>query len=218
MNFIPLDIKTWSRGQVFYYFNQIAPTGYSITVNLDVTKLRFVLKQEEKKFFPAYIWLVTKILNRQIEFKVAEKDGQLGYYDSLTPLYPTLHEDDKTISFMWTEFNEDFSVFYKSYLEIQKLYRNNHGMLSQTKEMPPKNSYTVSCVPWVSFSHFSIQRYDNKPYYFPTVESGAFYEENGLVQMPLSITCHHATTDGYHVNLFLEQLQYEMNHSENWLK
>src|SRR5574344_2482154 len=31
------------------------------------------------------------------------------------------------------------------------------------------------------------------------------------IQMPLSITCHHATTDGYHVKCFLESLQSDID-------
>ena len=56
------------------------------------------LKKAELKFFPAYLWLVTKVLNEQQEFRIADQDGQIGYYDSLTPLYATFHVDDKTFS------------------------------------------------------------------------------------------------------------------------
>lgn len=210
MKFTPIDLQTWPRGQMFYYFSKIAPTGYSLTVDLDVTKMRSTLKESGLKFFPAYLWLVTKTLNRQVEFKVAEQDGQLGYYETLTPLYAAFHEDDKTFSLMWTEFHEDFAVFYQSYLENQKRYGENHGVLAQP-ERPPANSYTVSCIPWVTFSHFAVHSYENKPYYFPSVESGKFYEKDGKTWMPLSITCHHATTDGYHVHGFLMELQEAMD-------
>ena len=37
------------------------------------------------------------------------------------------------------------------------------------------------------------------------------------MKMPLSMTCHHATTDGYHVSLFLEKLQREMNSFAQYL-
>jgi chloramphenicol O-acetyltransferase type A len=207
MVFTPIDLQTWPRGQMFYYFSKMAPTGYSLTVDLDITELKEVTKKAGVKFFPAYLWLVTKNLNRQIEFKVAEKEGVLGYYDTLTPLYASFHDDDHTFSLMWTPFNEDFSVFYKEYLQNQEEFSNNHGVLCQPQTPPPANSYTVSCIPWVSFSHFAVHSYDNKPYYFPSVEAGKFYEKNGKTIMPLSITCHHATTDGYHVNLFLEGLK-----------
>ena len=51
------------------------------------------------------------------EFKVAEKDGQVGFYDTLTPLYASFHEDDQAFSLMWTEYDESFPVFYQSYLD-----------------------------------------------------------------------------------------------------
>ena len=99
MPFTPIDLQSWPRGQMFYYFSKMAPTGYSMTVNVDVTELRRSTKEAGVKFFPAYLWLVTKNLNRQMEFKVAEKDGVLGYYDTLTPLYASFHEDDHTFFF-----------------------------------------------------------------------------------------------------------------------
>ncbi|MCI6738208.1 MAG: CatA-like O-acetyltransferase [Intestinibacter sp.] len=63
-----------------------------------------------------------------------------------------------------------------------------------------------------------MNSYENKPYYFPLVESGKIHEENGRLIMPLSMTLHHATTDGYHVKVFLEDLQDQMNNPQNWLK
>lgn len=215
--FTPIDLKTWNRGQMFWYFSQQAPTAYSLTVDVDVTHMKKVLDNAGKKFFPAYLWLVTKLLNQQTEFRVAEKDGIVGCYDHLTPLYAAFHEDDKTFSLMWTEFDDDFSAFYEDYLNGQKQYGDVHGVLSRTDRLPPPNAYTVSCVPWIRFRHFAVHSYQNKPYYFPSVEAGKITEENGKLLMPLSLTCHHATTDGYHVNLFLESLQAEADSFEKYI-
>lgn len=215
--FTPIDLKNWPRGQVFYYFSQIAPTGYSMTVNMDVTQLRKTLGKAGLKFFPAYLWLVTKNLNRQTEFKVAVKDGVLGFYDTLTPLYAGFHEDDHTFSLMWTEYTDHFPQFYQAYVENQKRFGNVHGVLAQPQTPPPENAYTVSAIPWVSFTHFAVHSYENKPYYFPSVEAGRFFEQDGRTMMPLSITCHHAATDGYHAKQFLESLQDDMNSFQNYL-
>ena len=38
--FTPIDLNTWPRREMFYYFSKMAPTGYSLTVSMDVTKLR----------------------------------------------------------------------------------------------------------------------------------------------------------------------------------
>lgn len=215
--FTPIDLQAWKRGQMFSYFSKMAPTGYSLTVNLDVTKMRQTLKKAKLKFFPAYVWLVTKTLNLQQEFKIAERDGQIGYYDFLTPLYASFHEDDKTFSLMWTQFDSSFRLFYSAYLDNQRQYGSRHGVLAQPHRLPPPNAYTVSCVPWISFSHFAVHSYESKAYFFPSVEAGRFFEENGKIRMPLSITCHHAATDGYHVSRFLEALQSEADSFEKYL-
>lgn len=208
--FTPIDITKWPRGEMFYYFSKMAPTGYSMTVEVDVTRLYATVKEKGIRFFPAYIWLVTKNLNRQIEFKCAEKDGVLGYFDILTPLYAGFHDDTKTISLMWAEYSDDFDEFYERYLENERKYGDNHRIIAN-EELPPENAYTVSCVPWVNFKHFAVHSYENRPYYFPSIEAGRFTEKDGRLMMPLSLTCHHATTDGYHIDIFLRNLQQDMD-------
>ena len=217
MKFTTIDLQTWPRAQMFYYFSQMAPTGYSMTVNIDVTSLHKTVKTAQLKFFPSYLWLITKNLNNQTEFKIAKKDEILGYYDTLTPLYASFHDDDKTFSLMWTDFNDDFHTFYENYIDNQKQYSTNHGVLTQPLTPPPENSYTVSCIPWVTFDHFAIHSYENKPYYFPSVEAGKLFQQDGRLRMPLSLTCHHATTDGYHISQFLNQLNNDIIHFEQYL-
>ncbi len=217
ITFTALDLNTWPRGQMFHYFTRMAPTGYSLTTQLDVTVMRKALKSRGIKFFPAYLWLVIKMLNKQVEFKVAINDEVLGYWDSLTPLHAAFHNDDKTISLMWTPYCEDFCEFYERYLDNQRLYGGNHGILSQPHQIPPPNAYTVSCLPWVEFSHFAVHGYENKPYYFPSVEAGKFMERGSSIMMPLSITAHHATTDGWHIKCFLDDLQEAMDEPEEWI-
>lgn len=214
--FTKLDAN-WERMQIFTYFSEMAPTGYSITVKMDVTHLYEAVKKAGIKFFPAYLWLVTKNLNSQIAFKCALQEGKLGYFDTLTPLYASFHEDDHTFSFLWTPYEAEFSIFYQNYLNNQQIHGMTHGILGDPTHLPPPNAYTVSCIPWVAFDHFSVHSYENKPYYFPSVEAGKFFIQDGKRLMPLSLTCHHATTDGYHVQLFLRDLQMDMDRFEAFL-
>lgn len=205
-----IDMKSWPRAETYYYFSQMAPTGYSITVKVDVTEVLRITRKRAIMFFPAYLWLVTKNLNKQQEFRCAVRDGQIGYYDTLTPLYATWHEDTETFSLMWTEYDDDFGAFHDEYLYNQNTYGTKQGILGRP-DVPPENAYTVSAVPWVDFGHFAVHSYENKPYYFPSVEAGKYHNEGERIVMPLSLTCHHATTDGWHIARFLEDLQYDMN-------
>ena len=60
--FTPLDLMSWKRGQIFYYFSKMAPTGYSLTVKLDITKMT----DEEKE--ADYIDLQNEILQKKCEY------------------------------------------------------------------------------------------------------------------------------------------------------
>ncbi len=65
MHFTPIDLQSRRRTQMFHYLRWTrAHTGYSLTVTLDVTELRKTLKEAGLKFFPAYLWLITKNLNQ----------------------------------------------------------------------------------------------------------------------------------------------------------
>ncbi len=200
-------MQSWKRAETFCYFSKIAPTGYSVTSQLDITALRGTLKSAGLKFYPAYLWLVTKALGEQPEFMTAENDGTVGHYNFLTPLYAVFHDDDKTFSLMWTEYDDCFTDFYAAYISNAEAHGENHGILARKDTLPPPNAYTVSCMPWISFEHFSVHSYDNKPYYFPSVEAGKFFEQDGKILLPLSVTCHHAASDGWHLKCFFESLQ-----------
>lgn len=215
--FTPIDIREWSRGETFWYFSKAAPTGYSVTVDIDITHMHRVLKKADKKFFPAYLWLVTKTFCEQKEFKIAAKDGCVGFYNVLTPMYAVFHDDDKTFSLLWTEFDDDFAAFYAAYMEDKAAFGESRGILAKKEPLPPPNAYTVSCVPWISFRHFAVHSYGNGEYYFPSVEAGKFYKCDEKTLMPLSITLHHAATDGWHLAQFIEKLQQEADSFEKYL-
>lgn len=82
---------------------------------------------------------------------------------------------------------------------------------------PPENTYTLFCIPWVSFRSFSVHSYENKRYYFPSIDAGKTYASGERLLLPLSITCHHAAADGYHVKRFLDTSQDGVDHMEQYL-
>lgn len=216
-DFQPIDLQTWPMAQAFYYYTQMAPTSYTVNVNLDVTILRKELKDRGYKFFPAYLYLVSKAIKKQNELRVSLKDNVLGYWEYLTPVYPQFHENDMTTSLLWTEYDDNFIEFNKQYLEDISRYGQSHGILS-AKGAPPSNAYVISCIPWFTFNSFSLHNHGIKDYYVPSFEAGGFTENyNGNIIMPLSVTVHHAVTEGYHLKLFFEELQRTMNNLEEWL-
>lgn len=215
--FTPIDFAAWPRRETFYYFSKMAPTGYSLTVDLDATALHQTLKAANCRLFPAYLWLVTRNLQRQEEFCLAEQDGVLGHYNCLTPLYAAFHEDDKTFSLLWTAYDDEFPALQAAYLQDKARHGAHHGILGKAGETPPPNAYTVSCVPWVSFRHFAVHSYEKQPYFLPSVEAGKLRPEGAKLLLPLSLTVHHAAADGWQVHQFLTDLQADMDRFDTFL-
>jgi chloramphenicol O-acetyltransferase type A len=212
--FHPIDRNTWDRAPYFHYFTKMLPTGYSLTVEVDITNTYNMVKKTGKKFFPAYLYLTSRLITQQQEFRIAERSGQLGHYEVLHPSYACFHEDVKTMSCMWTEYASDFVTFYNNYMEDQKQYAGNYGILA--KADIPENSYMVGMLPWTQFNSYSPVPYGNSNYYFPVLQAGKFFDKADRKMMPFSISVHHAVADGYHVGLFLQRFQEEMLHPELW--
>ena len=78
--------------------------------------------RDDSTFRRLYLSGNESILRKKERKYTNEQDGVLGVYDTLTPLYATFHEDDRTFSFMWTEFQEKFQVFYDAYIRNQEKF------------------------------------------------------------------------------------------------
>ncbi|HOO27724.1 MAG TPA: chloramphenicol acetyltransferase [Lachnospiraceae bacterium] len=213
--FHPIDFDHWDRKQYFYYFTKMLPTGFSISVETDITNTYHMIKKQNKKFFPAYLYLASKLISEQQEFRIASQNGQLGYYEVLHPSYACFHQDDKTMSHMWTAYAPDFGTFYQNYTEDQNNFADHHGIQAKPG-MPPQNLCMIGMLPWVSFTSYAPVPFAAGSCYFPVLQAGKFFDKEGKKMMPLSITVHHAVADGYHVSLFLEKFQTCMAHPERW--
>lgn len=91
--FTPITLNTWPRREIFYYFSQMAPTGYSLTVSLDVTELYLTVKNAGFKFFPAYLWLVNSICDELTGETTEEKRKDRRKYAACPVLFWFLFDD-----------------------------------------------------------------------------------------------------------------------------
>jgi len=216
MNFNPIDVDTWDRKPYFeHYLNNVRCT-YSLTANLDITLLLTEIKSRGMKLYPALIHMIAALVNRHIEFRTCfDSGGRIGYWDSMSPGYTIFHDENKSFSSIWTPYNEDFSEFYGRYLEDMERYGSLMQFAAKTNE--PPNIFSISSIPWVSFTGFNLNIYNEGTYLLPIFTMGKYFRQDNRIQLPLSAQLHHAVCDGYHAGVLFQELQARADHCMNWL-
>lgn len=212
--FTPIDVQSWPRRDAFYYFTKMMPTGFNVNVDVDISQTYRAAKDAGYRFFPVYLYLVTRLISEQPELMMAEREGQLGYYDTLTPAYSLFHKDDQSISAMWTDYAPDLATFHQNYLNDVTTYQDQHGVV--VKPQQPENGYQINMNPWLHFNSYTPLTFNGLPNYLPVIEAGQYRQQADQLIMPISFTIHHAVADAYHVSHFFERLQTAMNQPADW--
>ena len=151
------------------------------------------------------IWLLTKTVNDTPEFRTSLTAEGLGIYDNMHPMYTIFNKDNKNFSGIWSYFDEDYNKFLKNYESDVLEYSSSTRYAP--KDGTPSNSFNISMVPWLEFTGFNINVYDDGKFLLPIFTMGKYFERDGKRLLPLAIQVHHAVCDGYHVGLFVDKLQ-----------
>ncbi|MFC5407639.1 type A chloramphenicol O-acetyltransferase [Cohnella soli] len=216
MKFIPIDMAVWPRKPYFeHYLNRVRCT-YSMTADIDITLLRAELRQRGMKLYPSVIYMIAKVVNRHAEFRTCfDSEGRLGLWDRMSPSFTIFHEEDKTFSSIWTPYEEEFAAFYAGYLHRTSKYENAKQLFPDPDE--PPNTFPVSSIPWVNFTGFNLNIYNDGTYSLPIFTMGQYCERDNRIRLPLSVQFHHAVCDGYHAGIMFNELQELAADCMNWL-
>lgn len=160
--------------------------------------------------------MIATIVNQYAEFRMDMNPcGELGYWDEVNPSYTIFNKDNETFSSIWTNYDRIFSRFYDNCIKDINKYSQSTSL--QPKPNEPSNSFTISSLPWLNFSGFNINVFNEGRYLLPNFTLGRFIETEDSVLMPLTIQVHHAVCDGFHVGKFVQSLQdLSINHKQ-WL-
>lgn len=201
-----IDMDKWERREHFEYYRTKIVCGYSLTVELDVTEFKKQVDINGLRFYPVFVYCVSKIVNSMKEFRMAaDENGLPGYFDVSNPSMTIFHDDDHTFSDMWTEYYPDFKTFYANTIHNMEKYKNNKGIKARNGQ--PPNFFCVSCVPWLNYSSYTTSTPGGMPNLFPIITFGKFTCDNDTYKMPITLNISHASADGYHASMFFNNLQ-----------
>lgn len=201
-----IDINTWNRKQHFEHFSKLKDPYFAVTIPVDVTKAYQFSKDENISFFGVYLHDCMKAINSVENFRYRIVDSKVVDYDVIHAS-ATIMRVNKTFGFSFIDFNENLEVFLKN-LKDEKLRIENSNAL-----FPPKNGLDCihcSAMPWMHFTgHKEPVSGENES--VPKLAFSKVLEHNGEMKMNVSINVNHALVDGYHLALFAEAFQNNLN-------
>ena len=93
--------------------------------------------------------------------------------------------------------------------EVVPSYTVFHDETGVIKARPgqPRNFCPVSCLPWLSYTAFAQDTYVENSLLFPLIKFGKYFERDGRLLLPFSVSVHHAVADGYHTCKLINDVQ-----------
>jgi len=204
VTYTKVDLKQWSRGELFSFYIDQMRIVMSLTVDIDVSNLIAYAKKNGFLFYPCMLWAVSKVVNDHDEFRHGwNEQGDLIRWEYVSPSYADFHAEDENFTKLVTQYNPSLSAFHTQFLSDREKKKSVRGIAANQ----PPNFFDVSCLPWVRYRHFDVHVFDEGKFLAPVITWGKYEWENEKAMMPLSMNIHHAVADGFHLCRFFNEVQ-----------
>ena len=205
-----IDLNNWNRRLLYEHFKDFADPYFSIITPFDVSNAYKNAQSNGYSFFARYLHDCLKALNEVENFKYRMIDDKVVEYD-IIHASPTLMRPDKTFGFSFVKFTESLDGFINN-------IENEQERINYSTELYPPEEYRLDCIhcsamPWVSFSGHK-EPVSGKKDSVPKLAFSKAVEIDGKLIMNVAINANHALVDGYHVSLFVEKFQENLNLKE----
>ena len=202
-----INLATWNRKEHFEFFSTFEEPFFSITTPIDMTIAYEKAKTLEIPFFVYYLHKTIAAVNQVENFRYRIEENEVVLYDEIDAS-STIMREDKTFGFSFMKFNSDIHEFCKTVAtEIERI-QVTPGLF--TREFP-ENIIHFSAIPWINFTGLTHSRSFTLQDSCPKVSWGKLIDDQGKKTMSMSVMAHHGLIDGYHMGLFVEILQTELN-------
>ena len=90
-----------------------------MTARIDVTDLLHNLRNTGQNFTSIFCYILSKVLNSREDYRMGYlwQTDELICYDVINPTQYVFHEDTETCTPVYTEYDEDYEMFYHCCIE-----------------------------------------------------------------------------------------------------
>ncbi|OON68492.1 chloramphenicol acetyltransferase [Hymenobacter sp. CRA2] len=204
-----LDLSTWNRREHFAFFSGFAEPFFGLVAELDAARAYERAKTLNVSFFQLYLHAVLRAANAVEALRYRVEDGQVVCFDEVHAS-ATLTRPDHTFAFSFVPYTASLADFGPGLQREMDAVRASTG-LRLGGDSARLDVVHFSALPWVAFTSLSHARHFPHPDSIPKISVGRYRRQGAQLLLPVSIHVHHGLADGYHVGLFYEALQRELD-------
>lgn len=198
-----IDIYNWKRRKHYAYYQGFDNPCFSLSVNIDITLLIEKIKSKKLKFFPTFLYCLMKAMNRVEELRFRTRIDGVVVHEKINPSYTVLNEQENFV-FCYSEYNEDFAVFYDQVTDdIKQALKGDNLSDEEGKD----DLVYISSLPWTEFTGLTHPFKKDDLHSIPRVTFGKYFKDNQKIKLPFSIQAHHGLVDGLHISRLLKEIE-----------
>lgn len=210
MDYQLIDFDSWPRRGHYDFFRRYASPVYGLTANVDITRFLREIKGAGLPFYYSIIHVVTAVQNHIEAYRYRFVDEKIALFDQIDPAFLVLRPGEELFFGCGTDWVPDIRTFTEN---AKAAVQNSTGAFqaNAARGKQRENIAVYTAVTGVSFTQFnnitSLNWFDAKP----KICFGRYFRSGDAVLLPISLEIHHAFVDGFHLNLFFEKLQADLD-------
>ena len=197
-----IDYERWPRRERFEFFSAVSQPFFSVSFNVDVTKLYKYTHSRGLSFYYALCWAVTKAVNSVDEMLYYIEDGEIFKHEEMLCSFTDMKkgsEDFYIVTLPCEGSMDEFCKAAKAKSMAQTAFIN--------LDSEGKNLIFISCIPWLELTGTINERNFDRDDNIPRVVWGKYHDENGKKTLNISVECNHRFCDGIHIAKFARELE-----------
>lgn len=197
-----IDLKTWSRREVFEFYMALSDPYCGVCLDADCTGLYREAKRRKVPVSAALMHRVLVATDAVENFRYRIIKKKVVCYGHLD-ISGVFLRPDETMGFSTIPHREKLEDFAAEAAK-EKARIMKCGGLAMKKGAHPLAAVYYSNAPWFRFTQIKHPLDLPDEPGVPRVTTGKIYRQGRRLKLPLSIFFHHALLDGVHVAKFLE--------------
>ena len=196
-----IEMGSWPRAKHYDHFLHFQMPEYRITVPIDISNFRNVVKTNGWSFTLAMNYAVAYCANQIEEFRYRIVDGRPVLYERIDTAFTYLNKETELFRTIVAPLTSSMAEYVASAAKIAEKKEEYFD------DELPADVFLLTAMPWFSFTMCTHADEGDKRNGMPLFEWGKYEIKEGREIMPFTVHVHHSFVDAVHVAKVVKLLQ-----------